>query len=71
VRNGPDEARLVHPTLLQDGSADLTACPAIPRTYSPTPWDWLPAALTLPRRTPRRKQKHLICSRGPHQTDIE
>lgn len=48
VRNGPDEARLVLPGQLSAGQrVDLMICPAVARSYSSTPWDWLPVALAL------------------------
>jgi penicillin-binding protein-related factor A (putative recombinase) len=46
VRNGLDEARIVMPAALAEGQrVDLSACALVPRSYSSTPWDWLPVAL--------------------------
>lgn len=48
VRNGLDEARLVLPSAVSDSqSVDLSICPVVARTYSATPWDWLPVVLAL------------------------
>jgi penicillin-binding protein-related factor A (putative recombinase) len=48
VRNGLDEARLVVPEAVTEAEpVDLAACPLITRTFSSTPWDWLPVALGL------------------------
>ena len=48
VRNGLDEARLVTPDVVSEAEAvDLAACPLVARTFSSTPWDWLPVARAL------------------------
>ncbi len=46
LRNGPDEARVVVPEALVEGQrVDLSTCPLVSRSYSTTPWDWLPVVL--------------------------
>jgi penicillin-binding protein-related factor A (putative recombinase) len=48
VRNGLDEARIVLPAAVLEGQrVDLSTCPLVPRTYSSTPWDWLPLVLAM------------------------
>jgi len=48
VRNGLDEARIVLPQSVEEGKrVDLTTCPLVLRSYSSTPWDWLPTVRNL------------------------
>lgn len=48
VRNGLDEARIVLPDAVAEGQrVDLSTCPLVARTYSSTPWDWLPVIIGI------------------------